>query len=157
MPSLRIHALTPEQVAQAYALVRLVVSDLSLDAWCNFACQRISQVEPQWGGIHTVQDPQRNILGVASYTTDAGLHDVWTLTVDNLVLVGTTERQRRSVLLALLGAMESVAANHCCGAIQFRLEISGSAVLDQHTRWLLQTAGHSERYVLFSKALETTE
>ena len=155
MPSLRIHALTPAQVVQAYALVRLVATDLSLEAWRDFACQRISLAERQAGGIHTVQDPQGNIIGFASYSTDASLQDGRTLTVDNLVAVGTIERQRDSVLLTLLGTIEEIAANHGCRTIQFRHEVSDSAILDEHTRWLLQAAGHSERYVLFSKALRT--
>ena len=157
MPSLRIHALAPQQVAQAYALVRLVASDLSLDAWCHFANTRISPNEPPSGGIHTVQDVLGNILGFASYTTNSSLHDGRILTVDNLAVVGTIERQRDSVLLALLGAMESVAASHRCGVIQFQLESSSSAVLDRQTRWLLQAAGHSERYVLFSKLLKRAD
>ena len=155
MSRLRICELTPDQVVQAYALVRLVASDLSLDVWRRFARQRLSRVETQVGGIHAVQDQRGNILGLASYTADASLEDVRTLTVDNLVIVGTTGRQRESVLLALLGATEAVAANHGCGAIQFRLEASGSANLDQQARWLLQAAGHSERYVLLSKMLQT--
>jgi hypothetical protein len=157
MPSLRIHALTPDQVPQAYPLVRLVASDLSLDAWRNFACQRISQIESQLGGIHTVQDTQGNILGFASYATDISLHDGRILTVDNLVVVGTIERQRDFVLLALLGALERIATKHCCETMQFRLEAAGSTFLDQHIRVLLETAGHRERYVLFSKMLETAD
>ena len=143
MPSLRIHALAPQQVAQAYALVRLVASDLSLDAWCHFANTRISPDEPPSGGIHTVQDVLGNILGFASYTTNSSLHDGRIVTVDNLA--------------ALLGAMESVAASHRCSVIQFQLESSSSAVLDRQTRWLLQAAGHSERYVLFSKLLKRAD
>ena len=154
MPSLRVRALSPAQVVQAYALVRLVASDLSLDAWRDFACQRLSRAERQAGGIHTVQDSRGSIVGFASYSTDDSLQEGRILTVDNLVAVGTIERQRDSVLLALLGALESIATNHRCGAIQFRLEAAGSTFLDQQIRLLLQTSGHRERYVLFTKALE---
>ncbi len=49
--------------------------------------------------------------------------------------------------------METLAVNYGCGGIQFKLAASGSAVLDQHARGLLETAGHSERYVLLAKVL----
>ncbi len=154
MPSLRIDSLTPAQIVQAYALVRLVTTDLSLDAWCDFASQRLSRAERQAGGIHTVQDREGSIIGFASYSTDASLQDGRILTVDNLVAVGTIERQRDSVLLALLGALESVATTHRCRTIEFRLSAAGSNLLDQHLRLLLKTAGHCKRYVVFSKLLE---
>lgn len=155
MPSLRLQPLTPEKVARAYALVQLVASDVSLEAWRKFAHRRLSRAPTSSSGIHTVQDRQGNILGLASYTADDGLNDVRTFTVDHLVVVATTERQRDAVLSALLGAMETIAANHRCGAIQFQLEATGSAILDQHARWLLEAAGHSERYVLLAKMLGT--
>lgn len=155
MAKLTICELAPDQVVQAYALVRLVTTDLPLDVWRTFAGQRLSRVETAFGGIRTIQDSRGNILGLASYTTDASLQGARTLTVDNLVIVGTTERQRTSLLRTLLEAMEAVAADHDCGTIQFRLEASDTTILDQQARWLLQDAGHSERYVLFSKPLES--
>lgn len=157
MPSHRIQPLTPDRVLQAYALVRLVASHLPLEAWRTFACQRLAPSQRTFGGIHVVQDQLGSILGLASYTTDASLQDVHTLTVDNLVVVGTCDRQRESVLLTLLGAMESIAASHHCDAIQVRLEVSGSQVLDQNAHRLLLAAGHRLRYALFSKALETRD
>lgn len=154
MLSLRLEPLTPEKVARAYALVQLVASNVSLAAWRKFAHRRISSMKPPIGGIHTVQDRRGNILGLASYAAADDLNDVRTLTVDHLVVIGTTERQGDAVLSALLDAMETIAVSYGCGAIQVKLAASGSATIDQHARWLLETAGHSERYVLLAKALE---
>jgi hypothetical protein len=153
MPSLKLEPLNPEKIARAYALVQLVASDVSLAAWLKFAHQRISGINPLLGGIHTAQDRRGNILGLASYVAADDLNDVRTLTVDHLVVVATTGRQEDAVLSALLNALETIAVNCGCGAIQFKLAASGSAILDQHARWLLETAGHSERYVLLAKAL----
>ena len=154
MLSLRLEPLTPEKIARAYALVQLVAADVSLAAWRKFAGQRISGMSPSLSGIHTVQDRRGNILGLASYAAADDLNDVRTLTVDHLVVIGTTERQGDAVLSALLSAMETIAISCGCGTIQFKLAASGSATLDHHARWLLETAGHSERYVLLAKALE---
>ena len=157
MKSLRIHPLAPAQVAQAYALVRLVASGLSLESWCDFASQRITHTAARHGGIHTVQDRHGRILGFASYTADVSLDDGRCLTVDKLVVVGTIERQREAVLFALLRALEMVAAGHRCGTIHFRLDAACATFLDRHTRALLENAGHHERYVLLSKELGSTD
>lgn len=157
MKSLSIHPLVPAQVDQAYALVRLAASELSLERWCDFAAQRMTHAATRCGGIHTVQDRQGKILGFASYTMDASLDDGRCLTVDNLMVVGTFDRQREAVLLALLRALEKVAAGDCCGAIHFRLEATSATLLDRHVRALLENAGHRERYVMLSKELGRTD
>ncbi len=153
MPGLRLLPLTPQKVAQAYALIQLVAPDVSLAAWRKFARQRMSGACASSGGVHTIQNAHGTILGLASYCADDGWNNVRTFTVDHLVVVATTERQQDAVLSALLDALETIAVNYGCSAIQFKLAASGSAILDRHARWLLEAAGHSERYVLLAKAL----
>ncbi|MDX1422819.1 MAG: hypothetical protein R3322_06750 [Kiloniellales bacterium] len=156
MLGLRLQALTPQKVAQAYSLIQLVAADVSPAAWRKFAHRRISRTQRSSGGIHTVQNGKGIILGLASYRADVALNSEPVFTVDHLVVVATTERQRNAVLSVLLDAMEDIAASRDYGLIQFRLEASESALLHRYARWLLQAAGHSEKYVLLSKALETS-
>lgn len=154
MLGLRLQPLTPQKVAQAYSLIQLVATGVSPAAWRKFAHRRISRSQRSSGGIYTVQNGHGIILGLASYRAEDGLNSEPIFTVDHIVVVATTERQRNAVLSALLGAMEHIAKSHDYGLIQFRLEASESALLHRYARWLLQAAGHSEKYVLLSKALE---
>ena len=121
--------LTRRQIDQAYAVARMVVPDLTVECWRDFAAALIQDAgdpDPSAtegpaaaSGIMTVQTHQGYIHGLFSFRTDPHLRHGRVLTVDNFMVVDMVDPAGTASLL--LRAMDRTAHALGCSAIHTTL------------------------------------
>ena len=119
MPQFSLAPLKPEQVAEAYPLVRMALPQLELDAWQGYA----AAVASAGGGVLTLLAPNGAIHALAAYRTVPSLHHGRALVVD--LFVAFELSRKAPARTALVEGLHQLAEGLDCRAVLFTSESQG--------------------------------
>jgi hypothetical protein len=121
MRDIKTIPLTSERVQQAFPVIQTVMPDLTLDCWSGFANEYLEpdrQVR-QPHGIIAAENESGLIIGLAAYRRGADLRQGAVLIAEHLIAVDLLACQ--PIILRLTEALEQIAADSNCSAIQLVL------------------------------------
>jgi hypothetical protein len=127
MSVLLTQRLEPQQLLQAYPVVRAAAPDLALSEWLAFARRHVGRGAAQERGIVTVQNTRRYILGLFTFRVVGDLCIKRVLQVENVIALGVGEPT--PVVEALIRAAESVARERQCAAVHTILRLEEGTML----------------------------
>ncbi len=153
MRRLEVRPLCLRRIAQAFPLIQLAMPDRSLDDWTSYAKLQLGDPKPAAGGILTVVDERDYILGLLDYSLDWAIEHGRTLQVRNVIAIDFLDISKREVALALMGAMERLAAKLECAAIHTNLPESNATSGDRWFFDLLVSSGHQRSQINLCKPL----
>ena len=119
MRQLRTRPLTLEKISQAFPLIQAAFPEITLNAWRQFAEDRLLLEAPAQGGILTVLCEQRYIAGLCSYRLEADLLHGQALAVDLFVAYDMFDRE--AIANALVSGLETIARTNNCRATHTQL------------------------------------
>jgi len=153
---MKTQALSSKKIDQAYGLVQLVASQITLEAWRDFARSLVSPSEAPESGILTAEDESGYIMGLVGYVIDHDLEHGETLMAKNFIALNGMEKRKKEVAFALINAMEELARDKRCGAIRTIVHEPEAALRDTWIIEVLKHAGHHTEARRFIKAVEGT-
>jgi hypothetical protein len=119
MPQFSLAPLKPEQVAQAYPLVRMALPQLELGEWHNYAAAMASS----GGGVLTLLAPSGAIHALAAYRAVPNLHHGRALIVE--LFVAFELSRKAPARAALVDGLHLLAEGLGCQAVLFTAESQG--------------------------------
>ena len=121
--------LDEEGVLQAYPLVREVHGNLTVDAWCKYAGMLLSPApDGDERGIIGICAGQRYLRGLFTYRISPDVQHGRSLTVEYFLVESVISP--RTVALALLAGVESLARKMDCDAIHTDLNAAPEWLTD---------------------------
>ena len=112
---LNVSLLLPEEVDQAFPLIRTICPDADLDAWRSFANQRLAQGSSNGNGILIVRNEQNCIVAVAAFLLSHDLLHGPVLLADHFGALDIVDQG--NVARALEAGLEKIARRHSCTAV----------------------------------------
>lgn len=144
--ALSVARLRPEQILQAFALVRTVMPDLPLGRWRRVARALASPGEPARCGIMAAQCPAGYLRGLFVYRVQPALRYRRLLDVEHIIALDIIDEG--PVADALIHSLETLTAELGCDAVRTTLQPGGRRVLAG-----LHAAGHRVEAMVLSKVL----
>jgi hypothetical protein len=136
---LNVRLLTPEDVDQAFPLIRTACPPAELSGWRRFAQQRVANPE-NGTGILVVANEQDCIVGVAAFRLSDDLVHGPVLVADPFCALDIFDQA--NIARALEIGLEKIARRHSCTAIHTSLAASGQQGDDGWLCSVLYERGH---------------
>ncbi len=140
--------LAPGQIAQAYALIQVAESSISLKQWRDFVdsvtCPAKKAAPNR--GIMTLRDEEGYIFGLFTYFVRPDLRHGRVLVVDNFLAM--TLLDRKGLAEALLSSIARIGEEHGCHAINMDIARKHTWISDY-----LTNTGHEVEKLRFCKIL----
>lgn len=140
-------SLRAENAWEAYPLVQLCHSSVTLDQWLSFA-HRLARLPRQRGGLLAVKDKRDYVHAVISYRIDNDMRPGPVLRVSDLI-VGRLAG--RTIDRVVVKAVEQLALEISCFSIAVELPQSAEGKVDTANRSALVNAGFSPCAILFQR------
>lgn len=130
------HPLRPEQIPQAYPVVRQIMEDLTLPGWIEYAHAVLARPsgDRTGSGIIVAETLNNRIRGLFVYKVEPSLDHGRVLTIQHFILPGLG---RATVAEMLYGAIRVLAERNACNSIHIEVP--------PQTKWELdffQKQGH---------------
>ncbi|HEY5598937.1 MAG TPA: hypothetical protein VIK47_09050 [Kiloniellales bacterium] len=151
MRDLKVQALGPNHIAQAYPLIQATLPEVPLEAWLAFARAIVGQRSQPHSGLLGVVSEQGYITGLSSYRVAYDLVHGRSLVADHFVAMDLFDR--KSVVHTLANAIEALARERQCGAVHTSLQDSRNQSGRQSTAATLADRGHHVESVCLCKIL----
>lgn len=119
MPQFSLAPLKPDQLDQAFALVRMALPSLSLAEWRNYA----TAMAGSGGGVLTLVAPSGSIHALAAYRATPSLHHGRALAVE--LFVAFELSRKAPARAALCEGLHSLAQGLGCRAVLFSADSQG--------------------------------
>ncbi len=117
---LKVQALGPKHIAQAYPLIQAILPEVPLEAWLAFARAMIRQRSQAQSGLLGVVSEQGYITGLSTYRVAHDLVHGRSLVADHFVAMDLFDR--KAVVNTLAEAIEALARERLCGAVHTTLQ-----------------------------------
>lgn len=115
-----VRPLTPQRIPEAFPLVASLDQNITAQQWSDYASAFVGTPDRSAVcGILTLQDPQKNIVGLSVYHIRPDLHRGRLLVIENFAIVSLIKVQQAA--LTLLAAMEDLARDLGCSCLAVSL------------------------------------
>ncbi len=137
---LNVSLLLPEEVDQAFPLIRTICPDADLEAWRSFAGQRLAQGSNSGNGILIVRNEQDCIVAIAAFVLTHDLLHGPVLRADHFGALDIVDQG--NVARALESGLEKIARRHGCTAVHTNVGNNGRQSDDDWLCSVLFERGH---------------
>ena len=114
-----VRSVTASQIRQAFPLIRLMESHLTLESWVRYAEALCRRQSGGTGGIVSAQGEDGYIYGLFCYSVAPASQPSRTLAVEHFVALDLFDGS--AVIRALIDAIERIAHDHHCAQVQLAL------------------------------------
>ena len=136
---LSVASLSPVDVDPAFALIRALHSDLTLDHWRSFATHSNERVWPRHSGMVGIRNERGYLCGLFVYHVEPSLKFGRAFVVDVLAALDIIDVE--PVMRMILATTRSTASQLQCGITQIRLSKQQAALAHYLTSGGFQSDG----------------